>query len=113
MNQINKIKSVSYYWYHHQAVNYTTAESINRAIQEHDWKLFNKAIKMFGSKYRYQVSLNGNLEKVKFTLGCDFPDYISVDYEDPEAANKANLPVYIPLNKKTFQFITFSEYECG
>lgn len=111
--QYLKIKSVDYYWYHHMAVDWYMVNSINRAILEHDWALFQKAIKLFGSKYRYQTNQNGQLEKAQFTLGCTFPDILWIQYEDQETAEKEELLDCIPLTKRTFQFITHSECECG
>ena len=112
-NKNTKIESVNYYWYHHMAIKGYMVDSINRAIQEHDWALFQRAIKLYGSKHRCYTNQNGQLEKVKFTLGCDFPDVIWIHYEDQDVAEKEELPNCIPLNKKTFQFITHSECECG
>lgn len=82
--------SVNYYWYDHLAreKHPEIVEEISSSIANHNWEVFNK----YFSQKNSIVTLPDTLS-------------IFVDNEDFYAQ--------IELNELTFNFITYSEYECG
>lgn len=88
----NKEKiSVNYYWYDHlvRIKHPEIVEEISSSIANHNWEAFNK----YFSQKDSIVTL---------------PNTLSV-YID----GKENFYAQIELNELTFNFITYSEYECG
>lgn len=88
----NKEKiSVNYYWYDHlvRIKHPEIVEEISSSIVNHNWEIFNK----YFSQKDSIVTL---------------PNTLSV-YIDGEE----NFYAQIELNELTFNFITYSEYECG
>lgn len=80
-----------YYWYDHmmRVSNPALVHNIEMALQKGDWDSF--------SKFYYDNS-----------LGCTLPYTIAIFTKEENF-----LIGHLTLNKHTFKYITFSEYECG